>query len=598
MGKNSCPLPAGSLVWAYARDSGGEDQDIQSQKSAVLEYVERHNLVLQRLFVDEARPGSSVVGREAFEEMIYLSKKEPRPVDAILLWSFSRFARNLLDAQFYRADLRRRGYEIISMSDDLPGGDFDPIIEALIDWKNERYLKDLSCNVKRGLHDLAKQGFAPGGFPPRGYKVEKVQIGVKRNAQPRYASKWVPDPRYWQRVQRAFEMWAHGASLMDIHKATHLFSSRYHYSYMFKNQTYWGKRKCGDLVVDSAHPPIADIETLRQIDARNERERMEKRRMKGKAHPRVRGSRYLLSGLVRCAYCGSAMIGSITYRANKRGKPYRHYVCGKKLRLGSASCEGKRIATKTLDTHLLQIVLGRILTPNYLTDLLDEVNAELTKSLVGVEEEIHETQRQITRLDRAIEALLNLAEKEGSEAAGERLLKRETERRSLSVQLRSLLARKEEGRIEIEPQTLRHIVGEMHDTLNGRDVKAQRAMLQRFVQKVEVERQKGRLYYTFPLADSLYVKYPRGSTFYIYSRSGFCLSLSWGRISTHYRDIDETAPTERDSSRQRCFTQENPLFCDAIELIQRRALSSSDPRTAWVNHGLQVRVRGGDRTTA
>ncbi len=50
---------------------------------------------------------------------------------------------------------------------------------------------------------------------------------------------------------------------------------------------------------------------------------------------------------------------------------------------------------------------------------------------------------------------------------------------------------------------------EMHDTLNSQSVKAQRFLLQRFVEKVEVERQRARLYYTFPLAGSLYVKYPR-----------------------------------------------------------------------------------------
>jgi len=36
MSKNRCPLSPTSVVWAYCRDSGGEDQDITSQKAADL----------------------------------------------------------------------------------------------------------------------------------------------------------------------------------------------------------------------------------------------------------------------------------------------------------------------------------------------------------------------------------------------------------------------------------------------------------------------------------------------------------------------------------------------------------------------------------
>ena len=125
---------------------------------------------------------------------MYAARHERQPVDGIIFWSFSRLARNQLDAQFTRSDLRRRGYVVHSMTDDVPMGEFAPVVEALIDWKNERFLKDLSRDVKRGLHDLARAGYAPGGFPPRGYKSETVQIGTKRNGEPHIVSQWVPDP--------------------------------------------------------------------------------------------------------------------------------------------------------------------------------------------------------------------------------------------------------------------------------------------------------------------------------------------------------------------------------------------------------------------
>ena len=113
-----------------------------------------------------------------------MTKRKCPSVEGIIFWSLSRLARDQLDSQFMKADLRRRGYVLHSMTDDVPDGEFALVVEALIDWKNERYLKDLSRDVKRGFHDLAEQGFAPGGFPPRGYLLVKEQIGFKRNGKP------------------------------------------------------------------------------------------------------------------------------------------------------------------------------------------------------------------------------------------------------------------------------------------------------------------------------------------------------------------------------------------------------------------------------
>lgn len=106
------------------------------------------------------------------------------------------------------------------MTDDVPLGEFAPVVGALIDLKNERFLKDLSRDVRRGLHDLAREGYAPGGFPPRGYVAERVQIGVKRSRKAREVSRWVLDPEVAPKVRQAFQMRVNGSSYKQIHEAT------------------------------------------------------------------------------------------------------------------------------------------------------------------------------------------------------------------------------------------------------------------------------------------------------------------------------------------------------------------------------------------
>ncbi len=238
--RRDCPLPSGSLVWGYARDSGGDNQDlsVQQQVQALRNYCERFDLVLVHTFIDEAQSGGSVIGRDAFDDLIHMAHQDPPPVEGIVVWSFSRFVRNLLDAQFHKADLRRRGYELISLTEDLPNGDYAPIIEALIDWKNERFLKDLSRDVQRGLRDLARKGYAPGGFPPVGYKAEKVIIGRRRDGSPHVVSRWVPDSDKADLVRKAWWMRVDGATYSEIHEETRLYTSKSSYATMFGNEIY------------------------------------------------------------------------------------------------------------------------------------------------------------------------------------------------------------------------------------------------------------------------------------------------------------------------------------------------------------------------
>ena len=498
MGNNGCPLPAGSLVWAYCRDSGGEDQDIVSQKAAILDYIERHGLVLDRLFVDEARPGSSVIGRDAFEDMIHVSRQEPRPVDGIVVWSFSRFARNLLDAQFFKADLRRRGHKIISMTDDLPGGDLDVIMEALYDWKHEQYLKDLSRNVKRTLHQLARQGFSVGGFPPRGYKVEKVQIGVRRNGKPRYASKWVPDPKWAPVVQEAFRRRAEGATAREILDKTGLFKGTNGLSWFFRNKTYLGVRKCGRIEVEGAHEPLIDRETWDRVQAT-----LRTRPKRGGSWPvghlparRVTSS-YLLSGLIRCARCGSAMIGSFDRLPS--GTRWRFYVCGKRKREGRRGCPTGKLKASLVEGEVMSRVMDRILTPVYVRGLLNAANRKLNEEAVSLDSKVARVRRRLSEVNRAIYNLLDLAEREGSTAARDRLAQRESEKARLRGELESLLIRKARSKLEISEEVMTVALSKMREELGTGDVQRKRGVLKRFVDRIEAERERARLWYTFPL---------------------------------------------------------------------------------------------------
>lgn len=497
MSRNDSPVSPGCVVWAYCRDSGGEDQDITSQKAAVLEYIEHHGLVLDRLFVDEATSGTSVAGREQFQQMIYLSKKEPKEAEAILVWDFSRFARNVDEALYYTATLRHRGFEVVSITEPLPQmGRYARLVEVVEHIKNEEYSIQLGLAIKRGLHSLAERGFAPGGFPPRGYKAEKVESGTKRNEEPRYGLKWIPDEEWAPKVRRAWQMKAQGASYREIVKETDIYKSICCLSDFFRNLAYLGVIKCGDLRIEGAHEPLVDKETWDKVQAQ-----LYSRPGKGEGwpdtsvHPRRKGSTHLLSGLAHCLYCGASMIGETDKR-----KDWRFYMCGRKRREGRDSCEGSKMSARMVEEEVMRKVLTRVLTLDYVRDLVAEVNQRLADDLSGLDTEIARTEKEIAGKEQAIGALLDLAETEGSNAAAERLRIREQERESLLRHLDALRWRREHERIEVGDDLLLSILEEMAQGVREGDVAGRRRVLRHFVTNVEVGRKRGRLWYTFPLS--------------------------------------------------------------------------------------------------
>jgi hypothetical protein len=250
------------------------------------------------------------------------------------------------------------------MTDDVPTGDIAPVVEAIIDWKNERYLSDLSRDVKRGLYHLARAGYAPGGFPPKGYKAAKVQIGIKRDGEPHLVSQWVPDAKLAPRVRHAFEMRAAGASYEEILGATRIFPVRGSYVTMFRNKCYLGIRKCGNLEVEDAHEPLVDRETWDALQSTvGTRVSRTQRTDPGEPHLRQAKGLFLLSGLAECAECGAAMIGKEDWSGGRK-MPFRYYLGSRKNREGWASCPSGKIPADRPEQALLKFAIENSRPPN------------------------------------------------------------------------------------------------------------------------------------------------------------------------------------------------------------------------------------------
>ena len=115
-----------AALYARVSSQGQADKDlsIPAQLKALREYAIKKGGTVTAEFIDEAESARSA-DRPKFQEMIYAAKQKICLFDTILVWKFSRFARNREDSILYKKLLRKHGIDVISINepiDDTPSG--------------------------------------------------------------------------------------------------------------------------------------------------------------------------------------------------------------------------------------------------------------------------------------------------------------------------------------------------------------------------------------------------------------------------------------------------------------------------------------------
>ena len=426
------PFPPQSLVTAYLRDSGGDAQDLSviQQEAEIKKWCGENQLILNQIFTDEALPGSSTVGRAGFLAMIthFSNGAQER---GIIVWKYSRFAREIDDAQFYKADLRRKGYVIHSLNENLPEGLDGRLFEAAIDWMNARFLQDLSEDVKRGLHHNVKTHGAIGGTPPRGFRRgEPIHLGTRRNGQPHIVHRWEPDPELVPLVKRAFRMRINGASYPEIEKETGLYRSKTGWHHFFSNPIYKGELHYGHQVIPDYCEAIVDPQTWEAVQKMNTNPLLEKGVNPG-VHPRAKNSDYILTGLLTCALCGAPMTGESIHNKKKKAIN-RYYKC---QRYGHG-CQARRLPKEYAELVILDEVTRQILSVENITALRDEAAKTANTQVTELRAKLDLLQDERTKLrlqiDRLTDSLANMG---SSPAVTQKLKQKELDQVELVLQI-------------------------------------------------------------------------------------------------------------------------------------------------------------------
>ena len=377
MKKQVQPLTPAALYARVSSDRQDVDLSVSAQLRALRDYAKSNGYSVAREYIDEAESGR-VADRPQFREMIEEGSQPKAPFQVILVWKFSRFTRKREHAVAFKSMLRRKGVRVVSITehaDDSPTG---KLMEAIIESVDEFYSENLAQEVVRGMREAASRGFFLGSKAPFGYIRVKVNDGAKDRPTLEV------DPATAPVVKEIFESSLSGNGLKEICKALNnrgvtnrgkrWYKGGLHY--LLNNEAYtgtavWGRTSKGEKAqdpvrVEGAWPTLVSRELFDAVQ-----EAMRDRAPKVQRPARV-GSRFLLSGLLKCGVCGRPYTG----QGAKSGQ-FAYYICGTLFREGAGTCSARYLNAPRVEDFVVEKIRERILTEKSRTygHLLDRTEA-------------------------------------------------------------------------------------------------------------------------------------------------------------------------------------------------------------------------------
>jgi len=501
-------------VALYARVSSDQQAEkhnsIPSQLRLLHEYALKHNMTIYKEYVDEAASALST-DRPAFLEMIAETKKKFPSFQTILVWKLSRFARNRQDSIIYKTMLKKRGVEVISISEPIDATPQGQLMEGMIEVIDEFYSAVLGQETLRGMAENARKGYKNGGYAIFGYK--NVHVYDEKNYQ---RTKYEINESEAGTVRLIFKLYTKGNGLKNIvnYLNGHGYKSRSGGRWskstvanVLRNESYIGwtvfnkrdtktygrqfKPKDQWLVVKNTHAPIVEKEIFDKAQ-----KLIEKRRPVNQP-ARVTSSSYLLSGLMRCSRCGHTY-GVTGYG---RGKKYAYYNCITYSKQGKGVCPGHRVRADELDAEVIRRVKELLFSDSNMKKLADDINraakslkTDYWSKITELKKKASDIQTRIMRQYAAIESgVIDLS------LVAPRLRELKNQKDSLQEEIthyETLNSRHQP--VNISRATIEGFRKEMEEIFVGNSVQEKREFLKKFIEKIIVSEEGIEIVYYAP----------------------------------------------------------------------------------------------------
>ena len=376
----------------YTRYSSHNQRDcsIEQQVADCEIFARQNSLRVVKVYADRHLSGTTD-NRPQFQQM--LKDAAHGHWAYVICWKIDRFARNRYDSATYKFRLKKAGVRVLYAKESIPDGPEGILLESVLEGSAEYYSAALAQNIRRGMKYNAEQCKVNSGSIPFGYcKGPDGRFAIhEANAEV---------------VREIFRKAAAGMPFVDI--ANDLNSRGLKTSRggrwnkgsfrLLMNEAYIGVYHFSDTRIEGGMPALIDQGTFW---AANER-------LKANSSVRGRhqdGGDYLLTGKLKCAHCGSYMIGFSG--TGKSGELHYYYGCQKRRR--ERACKKANVPREWIERVVVKAALDYVLRPDVMEWIADAVmeyqeREAASAQLAALTAELEENQKATDNVMKAIEA--------------------------------------------------------------------------------------------------------------------------------------------------------------------------------------------------
>lgn len=381
----------------YSSENQRDGYSVEYQLDECKKYIAEQGFAFEKAYIDEAVSGKSANKRNAFFEL--LADVKNGLYDVVIVYKYSRFARNLMEATLYRQQIEKNGAKLISamerIDDSTPEG---RMMRNIIMTMDEYYSDNLSTFVQSSMYTAAKSGKYLGGILPYGFSVNENGEFIENKAEADV-------------VRRVFELRAAGAMPADILRLFREEGVRGRNGKPFtqqllnkivRSEKYIGTYKYSvkgyePIYIENAFAPIVSRELWDKVQ-----HIVDNLNVKKAAKGRARKNIYPLTGKIFCACCGEPFTG------NSKGNGIAYYTCRGQDKL--QICKNGSVLKSMLEEYVFGKIKELILSENHIDEItqivFDTFNNGTTETDIAAE--IAALKKEKADIERKLENLLDL----------------------------------------------------------------------------------------------------------------------------------------------------------------------------------------------
>ena len=352
----------------YARVSTGRQAEgelsIPDQVRQCSAYCERHGYTLARVF-EERGASATTDNRPEFQAMIAEALAVHHPFDVIIVHSQSRFARNIEHLVSYRRKLEKARVSLISITQDLGGGDAADLALNVMGLMDEYQSKETGKHVARSMLENARQGFWNGARPPFGYRT---YVAERRGGKDK--KKIEIEPRERETVELIFRLYAFGdgcSGPLGIKAVANYLNAR---GIKTRDGNAFRIQTLQKILRNAAY--IGE-HFFNMRDSRNQTIRPKEEWIPFET-PRLVDEALFYAVQDRLDNHHPLKTAPLRIQTGKSGA-YRYYKCSKKADHGMTVCAGCSVRMETLDEVVLEALADKVLAPKRLQSVLPQLVA-------------------------------------------------------------------------------------------------------------------------------------------------------------------------------------------------------------------------------